>query len=561
MNTINDIPYAEGVRFSSKPGCLYGTREKILADILSLLNGNRQDARPRVVLLTGVAGVGKSALARTIAEHFNEQKRLGSSFFFDGLDNAKNRPDNVFSTIACDIADLDLRIRENLYDIIKLNRSLRHSQSPREQFKYLILSPTEMLNVIGPVVVVLDGIDECGNEGSRKELLNVLATEIPNLPGNFRFLITARPDTDVLHTLGSLDVLHHIRMEDVDSQVTTMDICAFIQKELSDIPQKPGHGWPDKQSLDALVDSAGDIFIWASTACRFIKGDGEGGGRSPGERMKLLLSDEPQKLRRIDDLYLKVLRSVFNQDDSVVMSRFRSVMGVILAAKVPLSVIALNDLFEDDDVLCPGTEWVIPRLGSLLRGTTARDVPLQILHLSFSDFLADQSRSEAFYVNTQEYTEKFSMSCLGMMDRHLKHDICGVGSPLLSNAEIMDIQGRIPKYEAIRYSCRFFVSHLIDIPVQTESILDGIFGAFFYILVWIHATAHTESYLDQICEYVLQQVSYVISTKIQMDRLRDRVREFLCHHLLHWIEALSLTNQIDFAAGCLESLQGWLKVF
>jgi chloramphenicol 3-O-phosphotransferase len=95
-----------------------------LADVLSLLNGTNQDIRPRVVLLTGMAGMGKSAIARTIAEQFDEQKRLGSSFFFDRLDDAKNRADNVFSTIACDIAGLNQRIRENLWDIIKDRRSL-----------------------------------------------------------------------------------------------------------------------------------------------------------------------------------------------------------------------------------------------------------------------------------------------------------------------------------------------------------------------------------------------------------------------------------------------------
>jgi hypothetical protein len=185
---LNDIPYAGGVRFSAKPGCLHGTREKILADVLCLLNGTNQDVRPRVVLLTGTAGMGKSAIARTVAEHIDEQKRLGSSFFFDRLDNAKNRADNVFSTIACDTAGLDPRIKENLWDIIKENRSLRKTPSPREQFKHLILTPTEGLTTMGPTIIVMDALDECANEESRKELLEVLATQIPYLPEDFRFL-------------------------------------------------------------------------------------------------------------------------------------------------------------------------------------------------------------------------------------------------------------------------------------------------------------------------------------------------------------------------------------
>ena len=76
------------------------------------------------MLLIGTAGVRKSTVAQTIAEHFDEQKCLGSSFFFDHLDDAKNRTNNIFSTVAHDTTDLDPRIRENLWDVIKDNHSL-----------------------------------------------------------------------------------------------------------------------------------------------------------------------------------------------------------------------------------------------------------------------------------------------------------------------------------------------------------------------------------------------------------------------------------------------------
>ena len=222
-----------------------------------------------------------------------------------------------------------------MWAIIKDRRSLQNTPSPREQFKHLILTPTEGLKTIGPIVTMIDGLDEGGNEELRKELLEVLATQILYLPEDFRFLLTGHPDTDIVRTLGSLDFVHHMRMEDVDSELTKMDICAFVQEELYNIAQKPGPEWPDKQSLDMLLEVGDKLFIWASTACRFIKGKGEGGGQSPAEWMQLLISDGPQKLKWIDNLYLKVLRSVFNQDDPVVMNRFRSVMSTILAAKVP----------------------------------------------------------------------------------------------------------------------------------------------------------------------------------------------------------------------------------
>jgi hypothetical protein len=148
-----------------------------------------------------------------------------------------------------------------------------------------------------------------------------------------------------------------------------------------------------------------------------------------------------------------------------------------------------------------------------------------------------------------------------MMDRHLKRDICGVGNLLLPNSKITDIhiQGRIEKYEALRYSCRFFVNHLADIPVQTESIIDSVFDSFLHALLWIQAGVYAKL-LDQVCAYFVKKILYMIGARIRMNLLHDQVCRFLRHHVLHWIETLSLTNQIDTTAGSLAQLEEWLKV-
>ena len=125
----------------------------------------------------------------------------------------------------------------------------------------------EKLKIVCPIIIVIDAIDECGKEESRKEVLNVLMTQIQKLPDNIHFLLTTRPDTDIMCMLGSLNFVHHIQMEDVDSRSTKMAICAFIQEELSNIVQKPGPEYFDKQYLDALAELADELFIWASTMC------------------------------------------------------------------------------------------------------------------------------------------------------------------------------------------------------------------------------------------------------------------------------------------------------
>src|SRR5436190_10549170 len=135
---LNDMPYAGGAKFNSQRVCLPGTRTDIINDITDWVNS--PDA-PRMCLLTGVAGSGKSSIANTVAHQFDDLGRLGSSFCFDRSHAADRRPDNLFSTIARNLADLDAQRKSALWDVVQEKRSLRTTHEPAEQFNKLILLP------------------------------------------------------------------------------------------------------------------------------------------------------------------------------------------------------------------------------------------------------------------------------------------------------------------------------------------------------------------------------------------------------------------------------------
>ena len=97
----------------------------IIEEITQWVNSPNGDDAPRLFLLSGVAGSGKSAIAHTIANLFYGQKRLGSSYCFARADQANRRPDNLLSTIALNIADVDEHWKKSLANIVKGDRSLR----------------------------------------------------------------------------------------------------------------------------------------------------------------------------------------------------------------------------------------------------------------------------------------------------------------------------------------------------------------------------------------------------------------------------------------------------
>ena len=105
---LNDIPYAFGARHAQEKGCLIGTR-KSLAEICDVFN-NLDKVAPRVCLLTGTAGSGKSAVAvvHTIARLYDRQKRPGSSYCFSRTDvTRESQPKKYFQHCRARSSDHD----------------------------------------------------------------------------------------------------------------------------------------------------------------------------------------------------------------------------------------------------------------------------------------------------------------------------------------------------------------------------------------------------------------------------------------------------------------------
>ena len=240
------MPYAEGARFDPDKGCLPGTRTGIVDEICHWVQSSGDNVA-RMFLLSGVAGSGKSSIAHTVALLFDKLGRLGSSFCFDRFHLADRRPDNVFSTIARDLADLDLGRKHALWQLIRDNQALRRTRAPREQFEKFILEPAADLVSVGPVVIVIDALDECGDPASRKVLLSILAEGVAHLPSNFRVLVTTRAEQDIEDALTKKPLVMCKRMEAIDMRSSQHDISLYVREQLANVPQLvcewPNHGW------------------------------------------------------------------------------------------------------------------------------------------------------------------------------------------------------------------------------------------------------------------------------------------------------------------------------
>ncbi|GJJ10721.1 hypothetical protein Clacol_004948 [Clathrus columnatus] len=484
-------PYASGAGLSTRKKCLPGTRVEVLDEIIEWINDMDENC-PRLFWLAGQAGVGKSAIAHSIALRFKSIRRLGSFFCFDRNQSVDGRREKIFSTIARDLASLDSQIKHELAKAIKNEISLCKTPDLQLEWEKFVLEPLRITSQIstGPILVVIDALDESGDPSSRRELLKILEKETSSLPVNIRFLVTSRPEKDITLTFNK----SHIRtktMNTIPENETNRDILSYfkttLEAEITD-------GFFTNAHLKRLVDLSQGLFQWAFLASQYLIGIGNSAGLIPTERYEKLLNLNTQNIRLIngplDVMYNQILSYLFDSDDPQVMDRFRSVIGSIVTASEPLSLKNLIALRGEDISMSrreTDIKVVIQYMGSLLSGTNDPSSPIRPLHLSFREYLLDESRSGNFWINPSDHHRGFAFGCLRIMSSELRFNICDISNSHIRNIDDEGLPERILSSisSQLSYSSRFWTVHVSS--TAFDSLLAERVEKFFhdYFLLWL----------------------------------------------------------------------------
>ncbi|KAG1894942.1 uncharacterized protein F5891DRAFT_1281362 [Suillus fuscotomentosus] len=476
---LGDIAYAKGAGLNTMKQCLPGTRKEMLSQITDWINGSG-DAAQRVLWLSGPAGTGKSAIAQTIAKGFNDMGVLGSCFCFD---KAEKRHEKVFSTIARDLADRDPEMRRALADAVKNSTSLKNPKDIFQQWEKLLMNPLKKFptSSVGPVLIVIEALDESGGVETRRDLLRILAGKLQNkdlpqiteLPFNFRILVTSRPLHDIEDAFHGAQHILPLSMDQIPATVAERDIRTFVSEELKGLSD-----FHDKE-FASLAAKADGLFEWARLACEYIKDTPPGVRQMPRFNAYANRSAGKQK-NLLYDMYLVILKDIMKRDQhdddeyEEALAGFRSVMGQILGTAEPLPFNSLNimrNYFPDrsKDVIMD----IIKRMGSLLSGTTNLCTPIRPLHASFHDFLTDKSSSGDFFVQVSNVQRDLAFASLRVMEDGLCFNICDLKSSYLPNSQDTGLPQRVKTCIPLHlsYSCRYWTTHVQTTDFDDERLL------------------------------------------------------------------------------------------
>ncbi|KAK0194622.1 hypothetical protein F5146DRAFT_444938 [Armillaria mellea] len=209
--------------------CTEGTRSEILLRLSSWLDDTSQ---PQICWINGMAGTGKTALAKSVARIASDKKVLGGSFFCSKRSADRRDVRRIIPSIAFNLAAVNEDYCRQVLKVIRKWKLGFVKTPPLEQWEKLIV---ELLRDSGtglspPVLIIVDGLDECDNLDKELwfSLWNQFLKSLSDLP-QVKVLITSRPNdlTRVNSSLQNVSVL------DLHTFHCESDICLFVRQRLS----------------------------------------------------------------------------------------------------------------------------------------------------------------------------------------------------------------------------------------------------------------------------------------------------------------------------------------
>lgn len=525
---LSKLPVAHGASFDSREEehhrtCHPETRQQILAKIREW--SLKPDSEP-VFWLNGMAGTGKSTIARTVAESFATDGRLGGSFFFKRGEGDRGGVFKFFTTIASQLVAAHPTLASQVEAVLDADPGIV-GKGIQKQYEKLVLEPLSNIPRDSTTVIVVDALDECENTDDIRLIINLFSRPNALQAVKLRLFTTSRPELPILLGFGANKGAHQdLVLHEIPTTVIKHDIMAYLQFELARIKteyndsmqhqqhRKLSEPWPEQSEIDTLVDMATPLFIFAATVCRTL-GDRRIG--NPNKQLGRILAFQTRSHEsKLDGTYLPALESMLigmdSREKEEALGDFRDIVGSIIILASPLPATALAHML---DKLQDTVDDRLDLLHSVLSVPNVVDAPVRLLHLSFRDFLLDPDKrgKNEFWVAEKEAHARLSSHCLRVMTEGLRRDICGLKQPgaLASSLEPELVTKHIPP--ALQYACQYWVFHLQGAHAQVQDLGAAHEFLKLHLLHWIEAMSLIGRHLESIeAVTTLQMLLLVCST-------------------------------------------------
>ena len=489
-----------------------GTRLSIIAAVERWLDD--KSSPNRVVVISGNAGMGKSVISAVLCRKMLEAGRLSGSHFCRYNQARRRNPKVMLQSLACQLSDSLPEYRKAI--VKKLSRNVGveiGDMEVEELFEFLFKEPLSDLKDPDSIhLMVIDGLDESEYQG-RNELLNVIADYFKTLPCWIRFVVTTRPEMNILEKIQDLNP---IKLNPND-QENLMDVRLCFQEQLEHVLQS------DCQDtiLEKLVEKSEGVMLYTYYLTEFIKKN--------AVRMsaaEVINSDLPSGISSVYQDYFKRLKNEMQKELGITEEQFFDFLSAMVAAREPLPVEFVYKLFLSKEWSSADEQKVRDAVDCISALLPIEGECIDFFHKSVKDWLVKEStsRQKKFIVSGKECHRVIAKLCRDELDE-LK--LKGIQSSTLKQTS--------------RYALQHGVQHILEVEENARPCsLDDIVKNYVldlelvYAKLTVKSTAATE---DVLC----------VQEKENTNGLSKNCREALGKLLLLLRKHISTLSKLPYA--------------
>ncbi|KAF5341684.1 hypothetical protein D9611_001195 [Ephemerocybe angulata] len=454
LEKLGNVKGAEFSHRSQGLGCIPGSR---VALIEQLLLWARDCKSPHLFWLSGLAGTGKTAVAKTLCSQLHEEGHLGGSYFCSLRAADRREVSLIIPTLAKILAKAHPGFCHALQAVIDQSDDDPIDMDLSTQYAKLILEPSHGVFSNGECVVFcVDALDECHGHEAIKEFISAILSKAP--ASHLKFFLTSRPEYSVRQSFESSTRHGSLRLHEIEGHIVHADIALYLETQFKSVKVLHDHyktTWPPPQ-IEAIANFCGNMFIVASTAFKYITAPN---GSCLKRFQDFVQGTSDLKREEIDALYERILAEAFKGLEDEEAKLVQSSLSLLLTAQRPLSV-------HDYAKLLSVEIWQVRDAFKFLHSVVQipdeadDDAAISIFHASFSDYVTStRPRVERWAVVVSIAHSAAAAACFSIMDSQLCIGISGVQTSYKSND---DQPKPLSISTDLAYACTAWGEHVIQ---------------------------------------------------------------------------------------------------
>jgi len=352
------------------------------------------------------------------------------------------------------------------------------------------------------IYLIVDALDECVT-GLQELLELVVSTSL--VLSRAKWIVSSRNWSSIERSLNT--AAHGVRLSlELNERSVAAAITIYIQSKVNWLAERNEYSSETRESVQRYLSlNANGTFLWVALVCKELS-------KIPGWKATKKVTAFPPELNPFYRRMMDQIRGVEDAEDGELCTQILAVVSAVyrpvLLNELPL-LIDLPDGVASDDY--KALSDIVGLCGSFL---TLREHTISFVHQSAKDFLIKEAQNEIYPCGVESVHNTIFSRSLQAMSRIVQRDIYGLRTPGISIDQVTPPEP--DPLVALRYSCLYWVDHLID--------------------------CHT--------------------SENKFEDLQDSgpVYVFLCHSFLFWLEALSLIGSLSNGIVAIRKLENWLQV-